>query len=582
MDNDAVAAVLEEIGMLLEVQGENAFRCRAYLNGAQAVRELAEDVRAVAARDGLAEVPGIGPALAQKIKTLVSTGHLPFHEELRRKTPAGLLQLLRIPGLGPKKIRALFDTLGVSDVASLAAACRDGRVAALKGFGPKTQQKILEGVDFLQRAGQRLRLDQADEIVAGLLAELRGCPGVARMDVAGSVRRRCETVNNINVVVSSADAPLCVDCLVKFRGVTEVLARSASAVRVTVDRGRFGGRPLSVPVDVRVVADEQYPFALHYFTGNRGHNTAVRERAQALGSQLTEHELVGPKGPVRCATEVDLYRALDLQFIPPELREGSGEIEVAADRHLPRLVEASDLKGTFHCHTDWSDGSSTLEEMVKAAQERGLGYLGIADHSQSLSIARGLDPARVRQQQAEIDRLSSRFQGIRIFKGTECDILGDGSLDFDDSTLATFDYVVASVHSLFKQPGAEMTARIVRAVSHPRVTMLGHATGRILLRREGYNVDLETVLRAAAEHGTAMEINANPRRLDLDWLHCKRAKELGVRLVINPDAHHTDELDNLRYGVDVARRGWLEKEDILNTRSAEHVALLLSKKRRER
>ncbi|HJT79403.1 MAG TPA: PHP domain-containing protein, partial [Gemmataceae bacterium] len=323
-----------------------------------------------------------------------------------------------------------------------------------------------------------------------------------------------------------------------------------------------------------------FPMALHHFTGSKEHNVAMRTRAQRrYGIKLNEYEILGPDGPVPCKDEADIFRAVGLEYVPPELREDTGEIAAAEKDELPDLIELNDLRGTFHCHTNWSDGANTLEEMALAAREMGLKYLGIGDHSQSLTVANGLTPERVRRQQAEIDALNRRLKGIRLFKGTECDILADGSLDFDDELLATFDYVVASVHSHFGMTEEEMTERIVRAVSNPYVTMLGHATGRLLLRREGYKVDLEAVLRAAAKHGTLVEINAQPSRLDIDWIHCKRAKALGVQLVINPDAHSTGELGLLRYGVDVARRGWLEKGDVFNTMTTAQVVKALAAKR---
>ncbi|HZT82957.1 MAG TPA: DNA polymerase/3'-5' exonuclease PolX, partial [Gemmataceae bacterium] len=339
-----------------------------------------------------------------------------------------------------------------------------------------------------------------------------------------------------------------------------------------------GGRA-RMNADLRVVADEQFPYALHHFTGSKEHNIAMRTRAQQMGFKINEYELLGPNGPVKVKDEVGFFRALGLEYIPPEMRENTGEIEAAEEGRVPKLVEPDDITGTFHCHTDWSDGGATLEEMALAAKRLGFKYLGIADHSQSLTVANGLTPDRVRKQQAEIDALNKKLKGIKLLKGTECDILPDGTLDFDDELLATFDYVVASVHSHFKMPREEMTERIVRALSNPHVTMLGHATGRLLLRRDAYQVDLEAVLRAAARYGKMVEINAHPMRLDLDWVHCKRAKQLGVTLVINPDAHSTGDLGYVRYGVDVARRGWLEKGDVFNTKSAAAVVKALAGRR---
>jgi DNA polymerase (family 10) len=576
MDKERVAAILDEIGTLLEVQGENPFRCQAYHNAARAIQQLEEDLGEVIATGKLGQVRGIGETLQQKITILVTTGHLPFYEDLRQKTPDGLMQMLRLPSMGPKKVKALFDQLGIDDLDKLKRACQEDRVAALKGFGAKTQQKILEGIEFLGRGSDRVRLDQADELAQALVTGLRGCHGIIRLEVCGSLRRRKETVRDIDILVSSDQPGPIMDRFVTSPGVLQVVARGETKSSIVV-QGGAGSERVVLNADLRVVRDEQFPFALHYFTGSKEHNIAVRARAQQYGLKLNEYELASADRRVACREEADIFRALDLDYIPPELREQTGELEAAAEHRLPTLVEARDLRGVFHCHTTWSDGRADLTHMAEAAHKLGLKYLGIADHSQSLTVANGLTPERVRRQQAEIDGLSTRLKGIKLFKGTECDILPDGRLDFDDDLLASFDYVVASIHSHFSQSVAEMTARIVRAISHPLVTMLGHATGRLLLRRDGYKVDLEAVLQAAAKHGTLIEINAQPMRLDLDWVHCKRAKVLGVRLVINPDAHSTSELAYTDYGVDVARRGWLEKADIFNTLTAAQVSKAFAK-----
>jgi DNA polymerase (family 10) len=572
MDKESVATILEEIGTLLEVQGENRFRTQAYYNGARAIRQLEEDLAALIDEGRLADVPGIGKALQEKVTLLVRTGSLPFHEELKRKTSAGLLELLRLPGLGPRKVKAIYDELGIDDLEKLKQACEEGRVAALKGFGEKTQKKILEGVEFLGKVGQRIRLDQAEALAQDLIDGLRQCPGIIRMEVCGSLRRRKETINDIDILVSADDPSPIMDCFESLPGVAGLVGRGDTKCSVVVNIGLGSGRTARINADLRIVRDDQFPFALHYFTGSKDHNVAVRARAQQRGLKLNEYALAGDGRIIACRDEADLFRALGMDYVPPELREHTGEIDAASEHRLPALVELDDLQGTFHCHTDWTDGRATLDEMVEAARKRGLRYLGIADHSQNLAMANGLTPERVRQQLKEIDRVNERLKALRVLKGTECDILPDGSLDFNDEVLATFDYVVASVHSRFQMSREEMTARIVRALSNPYVTMLGHATGRLLLSREGYKLDLEAVLQAAARHGKMIEINSDPHRLDIDWVHCKRAKALGIKLVINPDAHSTDGLDLVRYGVDVARRGWLEKKDVFNTETVAQVS----------
>jgi DNA polymerase (family 10) len=420
--------------------------------------------------------------------------------------------------------------------------------------------------------GQRVRIDQALSLALHLLDELRRVPGIIRMELCGSLRRRRETIKDIDILISSDEPGPIMERFVSLPGVAQVIGHGETKSSIIV---QGGGRVL-MNADLRIVTDEQFPFALHYFTGSKEHNIAMRQRAQHHGLKLNEYELAGPDRRVTCRDEADIFKALDLAYIPPELRENTGELDAAADGDLPNLVESDDIKGVFHCHTTYSDGGNSVEEMALAAKALGLKYFGLADHSQSLTVANGLSPQRVRQQQAEIDAVNNRLKGIKILKGIECDILADGSLDYEDDVLGTFDYVVASVHSHFNQPREEMTARIIKAIRNPYVTMLGHATGRLLLKRDAYQVDLEAVLQAAAETGTMVEINAHPARLDLDWIHCKRAKALGVKLVINPDAHNTDDIALYQYGVDVARRGWLEKGDVFNTKSLTDVTKVLA------
>jgi DNA polymerase (family 10) len=575
METPKIAQIIDEMGTLLEVRGENPFRCRAYHNAAQALRGLPTDLSEMIADGRLKEVPGVGETMYKKIVELATTGRLASYEELRRTTPPGLVALLRVPGLGPKKIKALHDELKVEGLPDLRAAAESGKIAVLKGFGEKTQAKILEGITFLESAGDRVLLSRAQRLVAPILEAVRGQIGVIRAEVCGSLRRRKETIGDLDILFSARDPVPVLDAFVKLPEVATVLAHGPTKASVRLLDG--------VQCDLRGVDDAQFPFALHYFTGSKEHNIAVRRRAIARGYTLNEYSLTGPDGQVACRTEADLFAALGLAEIPPELREDAGEIEAAEKGKLPELVELSDLTGTFHCHTDWSDGAATLEEMAEAARAAGLKYLGIADHSRSAGYAGGLSVERVKEQWAAIDRLNANFKGeFTLYKGTECDILPDGSLDYPDALLEGFDYVVASIHSAFGMSRTEMTRRIVRAVSNPRVTMLGHPTGRLLLAREGYAVDLDAVVEAAAKAGTMIEINANPHRLDLDAPHCRRAKALGVPIVVNPDAHATGGLADLEYGVGVARRGWLGAPDVFNTRSPKAVAKALEDRRRAR
>jgi DNA polymerase (family X) len=575
METARIAQALSEMGTLLEVRGENPFRCRAYHNAAQALRGLPADLSEMIADGSLAEVPGIGETMLSKIVQLATTGHLPSYEDLRRATPPGLVALLRIPGLGPKKIKALHDELKIESLADLRAAGEAGKIAAVKGFGAKTEAKILEGIEFIETVGDRILQSHARRLVEPIVAAVRRHPGVVRAEVCGSLRRRAETIGDLDILFSADDPVPVLDAFVKLPDVAKVLAHGPTKASVRLADG--------VQCDLRGVSDAQFPFALHYFTGSKAHNIAMRRRAQAQGATLNEYSLVGPDGPVSCKTEADLFAALGLAYIPPELREDVGEIDAAERGPLPPLVELDDLSGTFHCHTDWSDGGASLVEMAEAARALGLSYLGIADHSRSAGYAGGLSVERVRSQWEEIDALNRKFgKKFRLFKGTECDILADGSLDFPDDLLAGFDYVVASVHSNFGLPRDEMTRRVVRAVSHPKVTMLGHPTGRLLLARNGYAVDLEAVIAAAAEAGTMIEINADPHRLDLDDAWCRKAHAAGVTIVVNPDAHSTGGLANLDYGVGVARRAGLGPGDLFNTAPLAAVAARLDDRRKRR
>jgi DNA polymerase (family 10) len=580
MDKHEVASVLDEIATLLELQGENPFRCNAYTKAARAIGQLESNLAEVITAGQLDQIPGIGTTLCDKITQLATTGSLPFYEDLKAKTPPGLIVMLRLPSVGPKKVKFLYEQLGIDDLDKLKAYCEAGKVAALKGFGAKTQDKILEGITFIGQLGERVRLDQALVIADALVAELKKCPGIQRLQVCGSLRRCRETVKDIDILVSSDQSGPLMARFVSLPQVQRIIGQGDTKSSVVVAGFDFNNVRIVMNADLRVVADRQFPFALNYFTGSKEHNVAMRQRAIQYGLKLNEYELVGTKKTVACKEEADLYKALDLDYIPPELREDTGEIAAAAEHHLPRLVEAGDLQGCFHNHSTWSDGAATIEEMARAAKKLGYKYLGIGDHSQSLTIGNGLTPERVKEQHKEVDALNAGLKGIHVFKGTECDILPDGSLDFTDDVLGSFEYVVASVHRHFNQNQEEMTRRIVRAVSHPRVTMLGHATGRLLLKRDGYKVDLEAVLQAAAKHGTMIEINSSPQRLDIDWIHCKRAKALGVKLVVNPDAHATDEIAFNKYGIDVARRGWLEKQDVFNTQTLGQVTKALAERRR--
>jgi DNA polymerase (family 10) len=579
MTRDDVAAALDEIGTLLSLKGEDGFRCNAYHTAAQRLREFNGDLREMVLAHRLTEIPGIGKSLQDKITTLVTTGQLPELNELRAATPPGLLEMLRLPGMGPKKVKMLYDVLGIDSIEKLKAACDRGDVARQKGFGQKTQQKILEGIAFLGQVGNRVRIDLALPFGLALLDRIRSLPGVIRAELCGSLRRRRETAKDIDILASSDDPQPIMDAFVRLPEVVQVVAHGPTKSSVVATMN-IAGEKVTLNADLRIVADDQFAFGLLYLTGSKDHNIRLRQRALDQGWTLNEYGLTNRKKSVAARTEEEIYDVLGLDYIPPELREDTGEIEAAAAGTLPVLVSDTEIRGVFHNHTTYSDGTASLEQMALAARDLGFEYIGVGDHSQSLTIGRGMSPATVRKQWAEIDRLNAKLDGITILKGIECDILEDGSLDYDDELLAGFDYVVASVHTLFGMSEEQMTARVCKALAHPAVTMLGHCTGRLLLRREGYKLNIHEVLKTAAQHGKMIEINAQPSRLDLDWLHVKQARDLGIPLVINPDAHNTAELSFYRFGVDVARRGWLSKADVFNTRTLAAVRKHFQKQRK--
>ncbi len=585
MTKNEIADTLNEIATLLELKGENPFKVRAYQAGARTLEAVEEDQLAALIAEGrLESIKGIGEALAQKIAELHATGRLEFLAKLKASVEPGLLQMLEVPGLGPKKIKVLHEKLGLKTLAELAAACGDGRVAALDGFGEKSQQKILEGIRNREAYGKRHLWWDAAAVAEPIVAGLRALPPVSRAESAGSLRRGLETVGDLDFLVAADEVGPVVAWFCAQAGVKEVTARGETKASV-----RFEG---GLQADLRIVPADQFVFALHHFTGSKDHNVQLRQRALARGLSMSEWGLVPAAGEgtakekaerregLKAESEKELFAALGLHFIPPELREGLGEIEAAEAGELPRLVELGDLRGAWHNHTTASDGRNTLAEMAAAAEALGWEYLGIADHSKSSYQARGLDEARLAAQVAEIHALNAAKKfTTHIFTGTECDILPDGRLDFDDGVLATLDYVVASVHNAFTQDEETMTARLIRALENPRVTMLGHLSGRLLLRREAYRVNAGKVIDAAIAHGVVIELNASPQRLDLDWRHWRRAAERGLLCAINPDAHDTAGLEYVRTGVNAARKGWLTREAVLNTRPLAAVKAWLQARR---
>ena len=575
-----MAEILVEIGTLLELKGENPFKTRAYLNGARIIEGLNEPLKKIVEEERLGELKGIGDALQQKITELVSTGKLKYYDELKASVPAGLVAMLDIPGLGPKKIIALNKHLAVDSVEKLEAACKAGKVAELDGFGEKTQTKLLEGIAHRRLYALRSRLDDALNVAEPVLESLRQHPDVIRCSTAGSLRRWRETIGDVDFLVSSKQPANVIEYFVAQPGILSVSAKGDTKASVILEGG--------IQADLRVVTDEEFPFALAYFTGSKEHNIVMRQRAIARGLRLNEYGLFKSKEETRdpqlrvaCATEEEIYSALDLAYVPPEMREDHGEFDAAEKGKLPRLIEWTDLKGALHNHSTWSDGHNTLEEIAAHMEELGLQYWGVTDHSRASFQAKGLDPERVGAQIKAIAALNKKIadggSDFRLLTGSEVDVLKD-KLDFDDDLLAELDVVVASLH-VPSSDEAENTKRLIRAAENKYVHMLGHLTGRLLLDREAYPVNQEAVIDACAETGTWIELNCNPWRMDLDWRKWFYARSKGVKCVINPDAHRNHHVDYLRLGAGVARKAWLTKADVINTLPLDKLRKELAKKR---
>lgn len=576
MDKADVSRILEEIGLLLELKGENPFKVRAYHNAARAVEALEEDLVGAIESGALLEQKGIGKAIYDKISELFNTGHLKYYEQLKQEVPAGLLELIKIPGVGPKKARALYDALGITTVGELEYACLENRLIELQGFGKTTQEKILKGIEYYKKGMGLHLLNTALEEGEKLFGLLKENKNIIRLSIAGSIRRRKEVIKDIDLVASvkPKKEKATMDFFTGLPDVHSITAKGDTKSSIVLNVG--------INADLRIVSDREFPFALHYLTGSKEHNTAMRSRAKKMGIKMNEYGLFKGEKSLPCKDENEIFKALGLSYIPPELREDNGEIEAAERGEIPELIEPSDIKGIFHVHTIYSDASMTLKEVVRVARQSGYQYIGISDHSKSAYYAGGLTEVRIKEQHEEIDRLNEELKDFHIFKGLESDILSDGSLDYDDKMLATFDFIIASVHSRFNMDEEEMTRRIIRAISIPYTTILGHPTGRLLLSREGYQVDLKKVIDAAARHNVVVELNAHPYRLDLDWRYCRYAKDRGVKVSINPDAHHLDGLSDVSYGVSIARKGWLTAGDVLNTMTLEEIKAFLRNRRHHR
>lgn len=564
-----MAAALEEIAVLMELSGENPFKTRSYENAARAIEAIDADIDTLVREKRLREIKGVGDALEEKIAELVTTGRLEYLEALRAHFPATLFELFGIPGLGPKRIRQLWDELGVDSLSALEDACSRGDLAKLKGFTAKLQGKILEGIAFARQHQNEHLYNECSAIAEELLEYLREDPAVLQSAMAGSLRRHKEVIKDVDLVVSSAHPAEVMRRFVRAPRVIKVTGHGETKASIVVDPG--------IAVDLRVVTDQEFPFALAHFTGSKEHNVVMRQRAKERGLKLNEYGLFREDETcLSCRSEEDIFRALDLPFIAPELRENLGEFE--AER-LPSLLDIRDLRGLIHCHTTWSDGVDTLDMMAQRAQACGYEYILITDHSQTAAYAGGLKPADIVRQHVEIDALNARLTHFRVLKGIESDIRLDGSLDYEDDVLRSFDLIVASVHQKLDMDEAEATVRLIKAIENPYTNILGHPTGRLLLQRPGFPINVDKIFDACLANNVAVEINANCKRLDMDWRHLHKGKDKGVKFSIGPDAHRVEGIDFVRFGVGIARKGWLEAHDLINHMTAEELLAWRQSKR---
>lgn len=568
--NADIAAIFEEIADLLEIENSNVFRVRAYRNASRYLQEMGKDIRTMVQRgEDLTILPGIGEDLANKIQEIVETGHCSVLDKLHKQLPSTITELLKIPGLGPKRVKTLYQELDIHTMEQLQRAVRDHRIQSLAGFGEKTEMRIADALAIYAGSASRFKLATAAQYAEPLIAWLRTISGVQQAIIAGSYRRAKETVGDIDILITATQNSPVMASFCSYDDITEVLSHGSTRSSVILK--------CKLQVDARVVEHESYGAALHYFTGSKAHNIAIRRLGQERGLKINEYGVFKGQRRIAGETEESVYQSVGLPFIPPELREDRGEIEAARSGHLPELIELGDLKGDLHAHSKASDGHATLKEMASAAQQCGFEYLAITEHSHQLTVAHGLDPTQLAKQIDEIDRLNEQLTEITLLKGIEVDILEDGSLDLPDSILARLDLVVGAVHSRFELSRAKQTERILKAMDHPHFTLLAHPSGRLIARRKPYDVDMLRIIRKAKERGCYLELNAHPERLDLLDIYCQAAKDEGVLISINSDAHSVLDFHNLRFGIGQARRGWLEKQNVLNTRSLQELKPLLKR-----
>lgn len=571
MQNSEIARQFEELADLLEIQGANPFRLRAYRNASRTISGLPESIEDIAKNTPkeLQSLPGIGKDLAEKIETIVETATLPQLETLKEEIPADVVRMLNIPGIGPKKVAFLFSELAIHSLDDLKAAAEQGVIAEQKGFGKKTAQIILEGLEHLSQAGNRIRLADAKAQSDEIIHDLKSLDSVQQISEAGSCRRRKETVGDLDILITSSDPETVMDALANHQLVNDVLARGETKQRVRLNSG--------LEMDLRVVPEESYGAALLYFTGSKEHNIVLRRRSQEKGLKLNEYGLFRDKELVSGETEEDVYKTLDLPWIPPEIRENRMEFAAAEENKLPELIELKQIRGDLHMHTTATDGTASILEMAEGAKAKGYQYIAITDHSKRVTMANGLDAKRLRAHWKAIEKVQSKISGIQILKGIECDILEDGSMDLPDDVLSEADWVIAVLHYGLKQPQKQINQRLLNAIQNPHVSILGHLSGRLIGKRPGADLNYSEILKACADHGTMLEINAHPMRLDIDDIHAARAKELGIPIVINTDAHSVGGLEVMQYGVYQARRAGLSKKDVANTKTWKQFQKLLKK-----
>jgi len=572
MDKKDVVRILDQTATLLELGGADFFKVRAYRGASRALESSGMETDINTKAKDLQATKGIGKNIAGHIVELISSGTFAEYERLKASTPPGLLVMLRIPGMGAKKVKYLFDNLGISDMETLEQACLENRLSVLPGFGKKTQDNILKGIHAVKRYQQKFLYGQVIGQAESILEKLRKGGSVIRASLAGSLRRKKEIIKDIDIVASTGEPEMLMELFTGLDDVEDVIARGSTRSSIRLASG--------INADIRTVEDWQFPYALHHFTGSREHNTAMRSLSKKSGIRMNEYGLFKGKELIKCKSEKDIFGVFGMQYIPPELRENHGEVEAAQKGQLPALVEPSDIKGIIHIHTTYSDGKMTLEQAARKAMDMGFSYIGISEHSRSARYAGGLKEEDIDNYLTEIDRLNEKLEGFRVFKGIESDILNDGSLDYDDRTLERFDFVIIAIHSNFNMSKNDMTKRIIKALQHPYASILAHPTGRLLLARDPYEVDMEKIIDAAAQSNVDLELNSSPFRLDLDWRYGRYAKQKGVKVFIDPDAHTLDGLYDYSFGVNIARKGWLEAKDIANTMDAGKMADYLENKRK--